>query len=97
FAIAWMNPQGISTRPTMSPQSNRENLRPEFDGNSRRFIGTAIKEGAKGHVYRSGIQEVAGILPYLPPRKAVRAKTNHLPNIQGQRGEIALYPVGNGV
>jgi hypothetical protein len=79
-----MNAQRISTRATMSPQSDRENLRSEFDGNGRWFVGTAIKKGAKSHVSRSGVQEVAGILPYLPPRKAVGAKTNHLPNIQGE-------------
>jgi hypothetical protein len=36
-------------------------------------------------------------LPYLPPRKAVRAKTNHLPNIQGLSRKFAPQRVGNRV
>jgi hypothetical protein len=54
-----------------------------FDEKSRRFVGPPIKEGASGHICKSGDQECARILPYPPPVKSLGAKTNHLPNIQG--------------
>jgi hypothetical protein len=55
-----------------------------LDQQSRRFGRTPIKEGASGHVSQSGEEKLARILPYLPPAKSVGAKTNHLPNIQGE-------------
>ena len=91
FAIARMNTQRITARAAMPTQPNGEDLRTEFDRDGGRFGGTTIKEGAKSHVSRSGRQEVAGILPYPPPRKSLSAKTNHLPNIQGPRAASALY------
>src|SRR5258706_4684814 len=61
-----------------------------FDEKSRGFGRPPIKEGASGHVCKSGEQEFARILPYPPPVKSLGAKTNHLPNIQGLSGYEAL-------
>jgi hypothetical protein len=65
-------------------QSNRIDLRAVFDEKSRGFGRPPIKERASGHICKSGEQEFARILPYPPPVKSLGAKTNHLPNIQGQ-------------
>src|SRR5712671_2158160 len=54
-----------------------------FDEKSRGFGRPPIKEGASGHVCKSGEQEFPRILPYPTPVKSLGAKTNHLPNIQG--------------
>jgi hypothetical protein len=61
-----------------------------FDEKSRGFGRPPIKEGASGHVCKSGGQEFARILPYPPPVKSLGAKTNHLPNIQWLIGYEAL-------
>jgi hypothetical protein len=61
-----------------------------LDEEARRFVRPPIKEGASGHVCDSGDQKFARILPYPPPRKSLGAKTNHLPNIQGLTGQLAL-------
>jgi len=65
-------------------------LRAVLDQQSRRFVRPPIKEGASGHVCKSGDQEFARILPYPPPAESFGAKTNHLPNIQGLTDHPAL-------
>ena len=84
FAVARMNAQRVAPRAAMPAQSYRIDLRAMFDEKARRFGGPLIKEGASGHVCKSGQRKVARILPYPPPVKSLGAKTNHLPNIQGQ-------------
>src|SRR5467141_3783235 len=90
FTIAWMNAQGVAARAPVPAQPNRIDLRAVLDQKSRRFVRPPIKEGASGHVCKSGEQEFARILPYLPPVKSLGAKTNHLPNIQGLTGHLPL-------
>ncbi len=85
-----MNSQRVTARAAVPSQSDRVDLRAMFDKKTRRFGGPPIKEGAGGHVCQSGEQEFARILPYPPPGKALGAKTNHLPNIQGQKLAEAL-------
>src|SRR4051812_5201874 len=84
FAVAWMNAQRVAPRAAMPPQPYRIDLRAMFDEKARGFGGPLIEESAGGHVSKSGQREIAGILPYPPPVKSLGAKTNHLPNIQGQ-------------
>src|SRR5260370_25789727 len=61
-----------------------------FDEKSRGFGRPPIKEGASGHVCKSGEEKFARILPYPPPVKSLGAKTNHLPNIQGSASRRPL-------
>ena len=84
FAIARMNSQGIAPRPAMTSQADRIDLRAMLHQEPGRFGGTSIEECA-GHVSKSGGGGIARILPYPPPVKPLGAKTNHLPNIQGDR------------
>jgi hypothetical protein len=65
-------------------------LRAVLDQKTGGFGRPPIKEGASGHVCKSGEQEFARILPYLPPVKSLGAKTNHLPNIQGLTADRPL-------
>src|SRR6202022_4440498 len=90
FAVAWMNAQGVSPPAPVPAQPNRIDLRAVFDEKSRGFGRPPIKEGASGHICKSGDQKFARILPYPPPVKSLRAKTNHLPNIQGLVGHSPL-------
>jgi hypothetical protein len=85
-----MDAQGVAPRATMPAQPNRIDLRAVFDQKSRRLVRPPIKEGASGHVSKSGEQEFARILPHPPPVKSLGAKTNHLPNIQGLTGHPPL-------
>src|SRR5437773_2916491 len=64
-----------------------------LDREGQRFGWPPIEKCAKGHVYSSERQKGARILPYPPPLELLGAKTNHLPNIQG---DPAFRPLQNG-
>jgi hypothetical protein len=83
LAIGGMNAQGVTPRPPVPAQADREELRAMSDQKSRGFGGPPIKEGASSHICKSGEEKFARILPYPSPVKSFGAKTNHLPNIQG--------------
>jgi hypothetical protein len=85
-----MDTQGVTPRATVPPQADRIDLGAVFDEKAGRFGGTPIKKCANGHFCGSKHQEIARILPYPPPVKSLGAKTNHLPNIQGQNVKAAL-------
>src|SRR3954447_18633147 len=91
FAVAWMNAQSVTPRAAMPAQAYRIELRAMFDEKARGFGGPLIKEGAGGHVSKSGQREIARILPYPSPVKSFGAETNHLPNIQGQTVHARLW------
>jgi hypothetical protein len=88
-----MNAQGIATRAAMPAQPNGVNLGAMLDCERQRFGWPPIEKCTKGHVYRSERQKVAWILPYPPPLELPGAKTNHLPNIQGESPYNPLYNV----
>src|ERR1700731_1836765 len=90
FTVAWMNAQRIAARAPMPAQPNRVDLRAVLDQKSGGFVRPPIEEGGSGHVFNSGDQEFARILPHPPPVKSLGAKTNHLPNIQRLTAETAL-------
>src|SRR5205814_843978 len=83
LAVRRMDAQGVAARAAMPAQLDREELRAVPDLESRGFGRPPIQERARSHVWKSGEQQFARILPYPPPGKSLGAKTNHLPNIQG--------------
>ena len=63
FTIARMDSKRVTTRPPVSAQPNRKELRSMGDDEGLRLVGPPIEECACGHVCQSGEQEVARILP----------------------------------